>query len=78
MAAPHTIPSKLNQTATVTAGTGNYLYITAVLAATTLDVDSKGGVVIGPISIESPIRCQTFTVSVGATTGVVAYYEMSH
>ena len=75
MASSKSIPSVLNAATTIEAVDETYLYITAVLAETSLNVDDAGGVTLGPISLESPIRCKKF---IAGANGVVAYFVKSY
>jgi hypothetical protein len=72
VATPKTISSKINTTASVTASSGNAIYITAILASTSLILDGGSAATVGPVALNSPIRCSSFSSS---SAGEVAYYE---
>ena len=72
MATPKTISSKTNADVSVTASSGNAIYITAILVSTSLSLDDGAEATVGPIALNSPIRCSSFT---STSAGEVAYYE---
>lgn len=72
VATPKTISSKTNADVSVTASSGNAIYITAILVSTSLSLDDGAEATVGPIALNSPIRCSSFT---STSAGEVAYYE---
>jgi hypothetical protein len=74
MASPKSIPSKVSTTATghKSSKPRGKLYITAFLLAGDIVIDGVTVTAVGPLSLSSPIICDTFHTAVAEQ---VAYYE---